>query len=249
MRALWLLFVTSLALSSSGPVHADEVHVAVAANFAQPARLIAAAFERDTGHQAQLAIGGTGKFYAQIRNGAPFEVLLAADDTTPAKIEAEGFGSGRFVYATGRLALWSAKPGYVDAQGEVLKTDSFRHLAIASPKLAPYGVAALETLAALQLHDRLQAKFVFGENIGQAHQFVASGNAELGFVALSQVVGKDGRMATGSGWIVPAALHTPLRQEAVLLNVGRGRPAAVAWLDFLRSDKAKSIIRAFGYEI
>jgi molybdate transport system substrate-binding protein len=248
MRVLWPLFVTSLALPPSGPAQADEVHVAVAANFAQPARLIAVEFERDTGHKAQLAIGGTGKFYAQIRNGAPFEVLLAADDTTPARLEAEGFGSGRFVYATGRLALWSAKPGFVDAQGEVLKADSFHHLAIANPKLAPYGVAAIETLTALQLHDRLQAKFVFGENIGQAHQFVASGNAELGFVALSQVV-QDGRIATGSGWIVPAALHTPLRQEALLLNVGKDRPAALAWLKFLRSDTAKSIIRAFGYEI
>lgn len=224
------------------------MQIAVAANFAQPARLMAAEFERATGHQAQLAIGGTGKFYAQIRNDAPFEVLLAADDTTPAKLEAEGLGSGRFVYATGRLALWSAKPGFVDAQGDVLKEASFRHLAIASPKLAPYGVAAIETLTALQLHDRLQRKLVFGENIGQTHQFVASGNAELGFVALSQVV-QDGRIASGSGWIVPTELHSPLRQEALLLNAGKDHPAAVAWLAYLRSDKAKTIIRAFGYAI
>ncbi len=157
-------------------------------------------------------------------------------------------GSGRFTYAIGRLALWSAQPGFVDARGDVLKMGTYRHLAIANPKLAPYGVAAIETLTALQLHDRLQGKLVYGENIGQAHQFVASGNAELGFVALSQV-SKDGRITTGSGWIVPAELHAPLCQDALLLTVGKDRPAAAAWLAYLQSDKAKAIIRAFGYAI
>ncbi len=231
-------------------VSAAEVQVAVAANFTAPAKRIAAEFQKDTGHKALLAFGGTGKFYAQVRNGAPFEVLLAADDTTPARLEAEGaaVAGTRFSYATGRLALWSAKAGYVDAQGAVLQTGDFRHLAIANPKLAPYGAAAVETLTALKLLDGVQAKFVQGENIAQAHQFVSSGNAELGFVALSQVM-QDGRIAVGSAWVVPARLHQPIRQDAVLLTRGRGKPAAAAWLDYLKSRKAQTIIKSFGYEI
>ncbi len=230
--------------------HADEVQVAVAANFTAPAKQIAAAFEKDTGHKAQLSYGATGKFYAQIRNGAPFEVLLSADDTTPAKLEAEGaaVAGTRFTYATGRLVLWSAKPGYVDDQGAVLKKGDFKHLAIANPKLAPYGAAAIEALTALNLLDAVQAKFVQGENIAQTHQFVASGNAELGFVALSQVM-QDSRIASGSAWIVPAGLHQAIRQDAVMLEKGRGKPAAEAWLKYLKGDKAKALIRGFGYEI
>lgn len=229
---------------------ADQVQVAVAANFTAPARQIAAAFEKETGHKAALSFGATGKFYAQIRNGAPFEVLLSADDTTPARLEQEGaaIAGSRLTYAVGRLALWSAKPGYVDAQGAVLQTGEFKHLAIANPKLAPYGAAAIEALTALKLLDAVQAKFVQGENIAQTHQFVVSGNAELGFVALSQVM-QDGRIASGSVWIVPARLHQPIRQDAVLLEKGRARPAATAWLVFLGSDRAKAIIRRFGYEI
>jgi molybdate transport system substrate-binding protein len=229
---------------------AGDVQVAVAANFTAPAKLLAAEFEKDSGHRAQLAFGGTGKFYAQIRNGAPFEVLLAADDETPAKLVQEGVAvaDSRYTYATGRLALWSARPGYVDDKGEVLKKDGFRHLAIANPKLAPYGAAAVEVLAALKLLDAVQPKFVQGENIAQAHQFVASGNAELGFVALSQIM-QDGKIVAGSAWIVPADLHKAIRQDAALLNKGRGRPAAEAWLGFLKGDKAKAIIRSFGYEV
>jgi len=229
---------------------ADEVQVAVAANFTAPAKIIAAAFEQDSRHKAQLAFGGTGKFYAQIRNGAPFEVLLAADDETPARLEKEGaaVAGSRFTYATGRLALWSAKPGHVDDKGEVLRLGDFRHLAIANPRLAPYGAAAVEALTALKLLDAVQPKFVQGENIAQAHQFVASGNAELGFVALSQVM-QDGRIASGSAWIVPASLHQPIRQDAVLLDRGKGKPAVEAWLKYLKSDKAKAVIKSFGYEI
>lgn len=242
--ALSLLACLSLA------ARADEVQVAVAANFAAPAKLVAADFERETGHKAQLAFGATGKFYAQIRNGAPFEVLLAADDETPARLEKDGaaIAGTRFTYATGRLALWSARTGLVDDKGEVLKKGDFRHLAIANPKLAPYGAAAIEALSALKLLDSVQAKFVQGENIAQTHQFVASGNAELGFVALAQVM-QDGRIAEGSAWIVPASLHKAIRQDAVLLAKGRGRPAAEAWLKYLRNEKAKAIIRSFGYEI
>jgi molybdate transport system substrate-binding protein len=230
-------------------VSAAEVQVAVAANFTAPAKLIAAGFEKETGHKAALAFGATGKFYAQIRNGAPFEVLLAADDTTPARLEAAGVAVAgtRFSYATGRLALWSAKAGYVDAQGAVLQAGDFRHLAIANPKLAPYGAAAVETLTALKLLDRVQARFVQGENIAQTHQFVSTGNAELGFVALSQVM-QDGRIPAGSAWIVPARLHQPIRQDAVLLGRGRANPAATAWLSYLKGDRAKAVIKSFGYE-
>jgi molybdate transport system substrate-binding protein len=242
-----------LALASfafSAAALADDVQVAVAANFTAPAKLIAAEFEKDSGHKALLAFGGTGKFYAQIRNGAPFDVLLAADDETPAKLEREGaaVAGSRFTYATGRLVLWSPRPGYVDDKGDVLSMGNFRHLAIANPKLAPYGAAAVEALTALKLLDVLQPKFVQGENIAQTHQFVASGNAELGFVALSQLM-KDGKIGEGSAWIVAATLHQPIKQDAVILDKGKGKPAAEAWIRYLKGDKARTVIRSFGYEI
>ena len=242
------LLLSALLLSVC--TYADEVQVAVAANFTAPMQKIAAEFEKDTGHKAQLAFGATGKFYAQIKNGAPFEILLAADDTTPEKLEKEGVGiaNSRFTYAIGKLVLWSSKSGFVDNQGEVLKKGEFKHVAIANPKLAPYGAAAIETLTALKLLDAIQPKFVQGENIGQTHQFVATGNAELGFVALSQVM-KDGKISEGSGWIVPSNLHQPIRQDAVLLENGKGKPAAAALLKYLSSDKAKSVIKSFGYDL
>lgn len=233
-----------------GVMHAfaAEVQVAVAANFTAPMQKIAAEFERDTGHKARLAFGATGKFYAQIRNGAPFEVFLSADDTTPAKLEAEGatVAGSRFTYAIGRLALWSAKPGVVDDTGEVLKRGAFAHLAVANPKTAPYGAAAMEVLRKCGLADALAAKLVTGENIAQTHQFVASGNAELGFVALSQVWA-DGRLTGGSAWLVPAGLHAPLRQDAVILAKGGDKPAARALADYLRGAKAAAIIQSYGY--
>lgn len=236
------------ALAVAAGLRADEIQVAVASNFAAPAKRIAAEFERSTGHKAHLSFGATGKFYAQIKNGAPFEVLLAADAETPARLEAEGaaVAGTRFTYAVGRLALWSAKPGQVDAKGEVLRSGGFAHLALANPKLAPYGAAAVEALTALRLLETLQPKFVQGENIAQAHQFVASGSAELGFVALSQIQ-VNGKVDAGSAWIVPEALHRPIRQEAVLLRPGKGRPAAEAWLAFLKGTSARAVIAAFGY--
>jgi len=237
-------------LTVTGAAHAGEVQVAVAANFAGPMERIAAAFQRDTGHKAIVASGATGKFYAQIRNGAPFEVLLAADDETPAKLETEGHAvaGSRFTYATGRLVLWSAKEGVVDANGAVLKTGNYQHLAIANPKTAPYGAAAVATLDKLGLGATVQPRIVQGENIAQAWQFASTGNAELGFVAQSQVW-RDGKFTSGSGWIVPSAMHDPIRQDAALLAKGAKNPAAEALLHYLKGDKAKAMIRAYGYEV
>jgi molybdate transport system substrate-binding protein len=238
-----------LALMAWGAAQANEVQVAVAANFTAPMQRIAAEFEKDTGHKAVLAFGATGKFYAQIVNGAPFEVLLAADDETPARLETEHrtVPGTRFTYAIGKLVLWSAQDGYVDNLGQVLKTGDYAHLAIANPKTAPYGAAAIETLTKLNLLDRVQGKLVQGENIAQAYQFVSTGNAPLGFVALAQVY-RDGRFTSGSGWIVPANLHGPIRQDAVILAKGGANPAAKALASYLKSNKAREIIRSYGYE-
>jgi len=242
--------IALLLLAISTTSRADEVQIAVAANFTAPSKLIAESFEKETGHKAQLAFGATGKFYAQIKNGAPFEVLLSADDETPARLEREGaaVAGTRFTYATGRLVLWSAKPGYVDDKGEVLRKGDFKHVSIANPKLAPYGLAAMEVVSALKLADAIQPKIVQAENIAQAHQFIVSGNAEIGFIALSQV-SRDGRIPEGSAWLVPANLHQPIRQDAVILEKGRGKPAAEAWMKYLRGDKARAVIKSFGYEI
>lgn len=243
-----LLILFAFALGAAN-VCADEVQVAVAANFTAPMQKIAAQFEKDTGHKVVLSSGATGKFYAQIRNGAPFEVLLAADDETPAKLEKEGFAlaGSRFTYAIGRLVLWSAKSDFVDDKGEVLKKDGFVHLAIANPKLAPYGAAAIESLKTLGLLDVVQPKFVQAENIAQAFQFVSTGNAQLGFVAMSQVY-EDGKLKSGSAWIVPAQLHSPIRQDAVILEKGKGNPAAEALMRFLKSERIKILIRSYGYD-
>jgi len=228
--------------------YAAEVSVALAANFSAPMQKIAAAFEQDTGHKAVLSTGATGKFYAQIRHGAPFQLLLAADQTTPERLEREGLAVAgtRFTYAIGQLVLWSTEPGLVDAEGAVLRSERFTRIALADPKLAPYGAAALETLDKLGLRQQLQSKFVQGENIAQTYQFVASGNAPLGFVALSQVFA-DGRIREGSAWIVPAELHSPLLQDAVILKAGADNPAALALADYLRGEKARSIMQSYGY--
>jgi molybdate transport system substrate-binding protein len=244
------LFAGLVALGLPMSLRAAEVQVAVAANFTAPMRAIAAAFEQDTGHKARLAFGSSGKFYAQIRNGAPFQVFLSADDEKPARLEQAGMAVAgtRFTYAIGQLALWSAKAGYVDNKGEVLKQGGYAHLAIANPKLAPYGAAAIEVLKNLGLLETVQPRLVQGENIAQTYQFVASGNAELGFVALSQVT-RDGKLTQGSAWIVPAHLHAPIRQDAVILANGKGNAAASALMAYLKSDKAKAVIRAYGYGI
>lgn len=236
-------------IGASFGVRADEISVAVAANFTAPMQAIAAGFEKETGHRVQAAYGATGKFYAQIRNGAPFEVLLSADEETPAKLikENTAVAGSRFTYAIGKLVLWSAKPAIVDGAGAVLKNGGFNHLAIANPKLAPYGAAAVEVMKGLGVYESIQPKIVTGESIAQTHQFISTGNALLGFVALSQVL-KDGKIE-GSSWIVPATLYAPIRQDAVILEKGKGKPAAEALLKYLKSDKARAVTRSFGYEL
>jgi molybdate transport system substrate-binding protein len=249
MKARIKICLSALLLATQA-VWADDVQVAVAANFAGPMGKIATAFEHETGHKASVVIGGTGKFYAQIKNGAPFEVLLAADDTTPKKLQDEGLGvaGSLFTYARGSLVLWSARPGFVDAKGAVLKQGQFKHLAICNPKLAPYGRAAVETLKALNLYDSLSPKFVQAENVAQAHQFTASGNAEIGFVALSQIV-PPGKTIEGSYWSVPGNLYAPILQDAILLKKGASNPAALALMKFLKSEAAQAIILTYGYRL
>ncbi|MND54888.1 Molybdate-binding periplasmic protein precursor [compost metagenome] len=238
------------ALLALGSASAAEVQVAVAANFTAPIQAIAKDFEKDTGHKLVAAYGATGQFYTQIKNGAPFEVFLSADDTTPAKLEKEGdaVAGSRFTYAIGTLVLWSAQEGYVDAKGDVLKSGQYKHLSIANPKTAPYGLAATQVLDKLGLTAAVKPKLVEGQNITQALQFVSSGNAELGFVALSQVY-KDGKITNGSAWIVPADLHEPIRQDALILKKGEANPAAKALVEYLKGPKAAEVIKSYGYQL
>lgn len=232
------------------PLHAAEVHVAVAANFTAPMQKIGQLFEQDTGHKVMASYGATGALYAQVRNGAPFQVLLSADESTPQRMEAEGLGvvGTRFTYARGRLALWSRQPGLVDGKGEVLRTGQFQRIAVANPKLAPYGVAAMEVMNKMGVLPKVQPKMVFGDNIAQTYQFVASENAPLGFVALSQI-SANGKVSQGSAWVVPAAWHAPIRQDALLLRQGKDSPAAKALLSYLQGDRARAVILSFGYEL
>ncbi|KIU51550.1 molybdate ABC transporter substrate-binding protein [Pseudomonas sp. 1239] len=250
MRAPRFALTAVFGMLTLNSAWADEVQVAVAANFTAPIQAIAKDFEKDTGHKLVASFGATGQFYAQIKNGAPFEVFLSADDTTPEKLENEGetVKGSRFTYAIGTLALWSPKAGYVDDKGEVLKKNDYKHLSIANPKAAPYGLAATQVLAKLNLTEATKGKLVEGQNITQAFQFVSTGNAELGFVALSQIY-KDGKVSNGSAWIVPANLHDPIKQDAVILNKGKDNAAAKALVDYLKGPKAAEVIKSFGYEL
>ncbi|MGE8304416.1 molybdate ABC transporter substrate-binding protein [Pseudomonas sp. B21-031] len=250
IRPLHLAATALASLICLNTAWADEVQVAVAANFTAPIQAIAKDFEKDTGHTLVAAYGATGQFYAQIKNGAPFEVFLAADDSTPAKLEQEKeiVPGSRFTYAIGTLALWSAKEGYVDAKGDVLKQNTYKHLSIANPKAAPYGLAATQVIDKLKLTEATQGKIVEGQNITQAFQFVSTGNAELGFVALSQIY-KDGKVTSGSAWIVPSNLHDPIRQDAVILNKGKDSAAAKALVEYLKGPKAAAVIKSYGYEL
>ncbi|MCF5714711.1 molybdate ABC transporter substrate-binding protein [Pseudomonas tremae] len=250
LHALLKLAALAVAIPAAASALADDVQVAVAANFTAPLQAIATDFEKDTGHKLVVSSGATGQIYAQIKNGAPFEVFLSADDATPARLEQEGdiVKGSRFTYAVGTLALWSPKEGYVDSEGNVLKANQYQHLSIANPKTAPYGLAATQVLAKLELTDATKAKIVEGQSITQAYQFVSTGNAELGFVALSQVY-KDGKLTGGSAWIVPDSLHDPIRQDAVILVKGKDNAAAKALVAYLKGPKAAAIIKSFGYQL
>lgn len=230
---------------------AEEALVAVAANFSEVMARLEVEFEHGSRHSLRVATGSTGKLYAQIRNGAPFDILLAADRRRPLLLEEEGrtAAGSRFTYAIGRLALWSRDPGRVGKDGaETLEEGDFRKLAIANPDLAPYGAAAREALTGLGVLDALSHRLVLGENVGQAHALVATGNAELGLVALSSVLSPRNKQP-GSRWNVPQGLHAPIRQEAVLLLRAVDNPAARTFLDYLRSAEARAIIESFGYAV
>ncbi len=243
-----LTLLASLLFAAS--LQAAEVKVAVAANFAQPMKDIATEFEKDTGHKLTLTQGATGKFYAQISNGAPFEVLLSADDETPTKLikEAKAVGHSQFTYAIGRLVLWSPDDKLVDEGGSVLKGDKFKFIAIANARVAPYGRAAVQTMQKLGVLGQIEPRVVQGESIAQTFQFVTTGNAQLGFVAMSQVF-EQGKMKHGSAWIVPESMHEQIRQDAVLLNAGKDSAAAASLLAYLKSDKARKTIESYGYKV
>lgn len=241
------VLATVSALLAPGLAQAGETLVAVAANYTAPVKEIAAAFEKKTGDKVNFSFGSTGQLYTQITQGAPFEALFAADDERPIQAETEGFGvpGSTFTYAVGTLVLWSAKPGLVDARGEVLKSGGFAKLSIANPKGAPYGAAAVEALKKLGLYEALEPKIVQGNNISQAHQFVATGNADLGFVALSQVALDP----SGSRWVVPQELYTPIYQDVVLLKKGAANPVASAFLAFQKSPEALAVLKKYGYGV
>ena len=227
---------------------AEEAQIAVAANFNGPMKVIIEMFEAKTGHRVIASYGSTGKLYAQIKNGAPFGALLAADQARPLLLVDEGMAvpDSRFTYAVGSLVLWSADADAVEDGPALLKAGSFKRLAIANPKLAPYGAASLQTLEHLGIMEAVEPKIVMGENIAQTYQFVDSGNAEIGFVALSQVM-TDGAINKGSGWIVPENMHDPISQDAVVLQSGAGNPAISELFAFLRGGKARAVIHDFGY--
>lgn len=233
-----------LAVLMASAAQGDQVSVAVAANFTRVAEELAPIFKAETGHDVVYSFGATGQLYTQITQGAPFEVLLAADDERPARAVSEGLGveGSVFTYAIGALALYSTSLDLADGEA-VLRGGAYEKLAIADPETAPYGRAAVRTLTALDLVEEITPKLVTGENISQTLQFVESGNAELGFVAASQVVGKSGV------WLVPVELFEPIRQDAVLLKSGEANPAATAYVEFLRSDKAIAVIEAAGYVV
>ena len=239
--ALWLL----LAAAAPPALHADQVRVAVAANFASAATEIGELFKETTGHEALHSFGSSGQLYAQIAQGAPFDVFLAADGSYPRRAVQDGLAvaDSAFTYATGRLVLFSADPDRVDGR-DSLEEGEFTRLAIANPDLAPYGAAALEVLEALGVANRLQARLVRGNNVAQTYQFVITGNAELGFVALAQVIGHE----RGSRWIVPPELHAPIAQDAVLLARASGSEAAAAFLAFLRGPAAAAVLARYGYQ-
>lgn len=243
MGPIYSVLAILLLAGTCASLQADEVKVAVAANFTVAMKEIAAGFEQATGHTTRISFGSTGKLYAQIRNGAPFGVFLAADQARPRRLVEAGQASGRFTYAVGKLVLWSADPALIDGEGRVLGRADFRRLAIANPRTAPYGAAALEVMKALAVDERVRPRLVQGDNIVQTYQFVATRNAELGFVARAQIALRPG----GSSWEVPQSLYTPIRQDAVLLERAASDPAALALIDYLEGSEARAIVERYGY--
>lgn len=250
MKRLILTWCVSVLVSIAvTPAFAEQMLVAVAANFIPPFREIALEFEKSTGHQLQVSGGSSGNFYTQIKNGAPFDVFFSADNERPKKLEDEGLGvkDSRFTYAIGRLVLWSPNADMVKGE-ETLRSKNFKRLAIANPKTAPYGVAAMQTMQKLGLWESLQPHIVMGESIGQTIGFIESGNAHLGFVALSQIMDPKIK-GKGSRWDVPTHLHEPIQQDVILLTKGKDNPAAKSLLDFMGGPQAKAIIERYGYEL
>lgn len=244
------LSVLLCAVLAHGAAHAAEAQVAVAANFSEPIKAIAAVLQKTTGHTLKISTGASGAFYTQIKNGAPFDVFLSADNERPEMLEKDGLAQPgtRFTYATGQLVLWSVKAGRVDGQGAVLKAPDLGKVAYANPKTAPYGAAAVQVLNRLGLTNALTPKLVQGESIGQTFNFVKTGNADVGFVAMSQVL-DGGQLKEGSMWVVPQSNYDPIRQDAVLLKRGAGNEAARELLKLLQSPNIKDLIRSYGYEI
>jgi molybdate transport system substrate-binding protein len=244
-RIGWLVvFMIACAAAVTGPATAIEINVAVAANFTEAAKEIATAFEKKTGNKVLLSFGSSAQFYTQITQDAPFQVFLSADQERPEKAVAEGFAvaDSRFTYAVGKLVLWSRDPKVVTG-ADTLKQGASSKIAIANPAAAPYGAAAVETMKALNVYDALQPKIVQGNNIAQTFQFIDTGNAELGFVALSQVIERS----EGSRWLVAGNLYSPIKQDAVLLKKGAGNEAAKAFMNFLKGPEAAAIEAKFGY--
>ena len=248
--ALLIKLIGGILLLSSSFSFAGEIRVAVAGNFFKPLKLLAARFEAQTGNKVLLSVAATGKLYAQISNGAPFEIFLAADRKRPAKLVEQQLAAAesQFTYAKGKLVLWSKNPSLIDTQGLRLKSPDLLHLAIANPKAAPYGEQAVQVLKNLGIYEQLESKLVLGQNIGQTFQYVSNGNVQQGIIALSQIT-KDGKISTGSAWIIPDNLYQAIEQDAVLLNKGKNNPAARAFLAYLKSPEALQIIRSFGYEV
>lgn len=243
----WCVFV--IIAMTVPPAFAEQALVAVAANFIPPFREIATEFEKSTGHQLQVSGGSSGNFYTQIKNGAPFDVFFSADNERPQKLEEEGLGvkDTRFTYAIGRLVLWSPTADLIKGE-ETLRLKQYKKLAMANPKTAPYGVAAMQTMQKLELWEGLQPHIVMGENLGQTMGFIESGNVQLGFVALSQVMDPKIK-GQGSRWDVPTHLHEPIKQDVILLTKGKDNPAAKALMEFMSGPPAKTIIERYGYEL
>lgn len=244
------LFITSSLLLCCSFTFAGEVNIAVAGNFFRPLQALAKRFEHQHDDKVNIAVGSSGKLYAQITNGAPFDVFLSADQLRPSTLVEKNLAinGSQFTYAKGKLVLWSGDPTVVDKQGKRLISKNLKHLAIANPKLAPYGVQSIAALKNLGIYELLQEKIVFGQSIGQAFQYVSSNSIKQGIVAMSQVT-RDGEITEGSAWVIPADLYQAIQQDAVLLNEGQHNPVAIAFLAYLKTEEGINIIRSFGYEV